>query len=241
MADDLNKQLGIQTQINKVLEQRSKVLEAQAGLLSGQAQMAKELCKALECSDLDDMEERLAGIQAGMEEAAIKAEEMGTATSEALAEAADAAGEEGGGGLAGALSSVASQLTAGRMAAVGAGVGMITALKGAGSQAQGLTKMIGSVATGFLGVGKSLIALPFSILGGLTQQANDLYNGMNPLREAIEDVREQFGSLSSNEGAAVMGAFSDIRSEAGNVAGSGMSMASRPLPPAVCWCPGLVS
>jgi len=223
MADDLNKQLGIQTQINKVLEQRTKVLEAQAGYLSGQTKMAQELCKALDCSDLEDMEERLNGIKAGMEEAAQKAGEMGDSTSEALQNASDAAGK---GGLSGMLGGVTKHLTAGKMAAVGAGVGMITGLKGAASQAKGLVKLLGSTTKGFFSIGKSIVALPFDILGGLISQANALYSGMSPLREAIEDVREEFGDLSTGAGAAVMGSFRDMQSEAGNLAGSGRSLAS---------------
>ena len=79
MADDLNKQLQIQQQINAVLATRSKVLDAQAGLIAGQAQMAKELCKAMDCADLDGMEERIGAIRAGMKAAADEAAAHGRA------------------------------------------------------------------------------------------------------------------------------------------------------------------
>ena len=58
MADGQG-QLNLQQQINKVLQDRQQILAKQTNLLTAQARVAKELCKALECKELDDLDERL--------------------------------------------------------------------------------------------------------------------------------------------------------------------------------------
>ena len=66
----LNEQLKIQQDINALLRKRSNLLKEQATQLTGQAKLAKQLCKALDCKDLDDMEDRLKGINDELKDAA---------------------------------------------------------------------------------------------------------------------------------------------------------------------------
>ena len=67
---NLNEQLKIQQEINAVIKKRSVMLKEQASQLTGQAKLAKELCKALDCKDLDNMEERLRGVNEELKRAA---------------------------------------------------------------------------------------------------------------------------------------------------------------------------
>ena len=46
--DDLGSQLGLQQQINKVLQQRTGLLAQQAKVMTAQVQVAAELCNALD-------------------------------------------------------------------------------------------------------------------------------------------------------------------------------------------------
>lgn len=75
-------QLSIQQQINKVLADRAGLLDAQAQQLSGQVQLAVELCKALECKDLEGVASRLEEINGGLSEAAKNANVLSGATEE---------------------------------------------------------------------------------------------------------------------------------------------------------------
>ncbi len=82
MADskELASQLKIQQDINKVLQARQATLNANQKNLSAQAQIAKELCDALACKNLEGMSDRLQEIQDGLSESAVKAQEMNDAT-----------------------------------------------------------------------------------------------------------------------------------------------------------------
>ena len=74
---DLNNQLQIQQQINKILQDREAMLQRQSTSISGQVKLAMELCKALECRDLEGMEDRLGGIQQTLREVADEASRSG--------------------------------------------------------------------------------------------------------------------------------------------------------------------
>ena len=81
MADskELQTQLQINQQINKVLADRSKQLSQLSAQITTQAQLQKELCKAMECRDLDGLEDRMGGISASLSNAADEASKAGGA------------------------------------------------------------------------------------------------------------------------------------------------------------------
>ena len=58
MADE-SAQLGIQQEINKVLQERQAIMAASAKQLQDQTQIAMQLCAALKCESLDGMVEKL--------------------------------------------------------------------------------------------------------------------------------------------------------------------------------------
>ena len=76
-SQELKSQLKMQQQINQVLQQRSTLLQNQKSAIQGQVQMAQELCKALECRELEGMNERISDIRDSMSDAADQATTMG--------------------------------------------------------------------------------------------------------------------------------------------------------------------
>ena len=213
-------QLDIQTQINKVLQQRTGILKNQAKFLSAQTQTAMEMCKALDCEGLDGMKDRLAEIQDGLSEAAEEAKNLeGRAASAgaSINKMATKGAKQGG-----LMSKVFSPM--GGMFA-GLGVGMMSAFKGATNMVGGFLSS-GKRVIGIIGsIGKSLITLPFSLLNNLTSFAAGAGGGVSALRQAMEDLKETFGSLASNEGKAVMQGFKNIRKQSQSLGGSGVRMA----------------
>ena len=138
----LSEQLKIQQDINSLLRKRSAILKEQASQLTGQAKLAKQLCKALDCKDLDGMEDRLKGINGELKEAAKNAgktedeiEAMGEATKRAEGQATN---------LKSAL--------AGAGAAVGGLSGAIGVFKGFNSILKGAFALIKSVVSGIFSI-----------------------------------------------------------------------------------------
>ena len=90
--DDGAGQLGIQQEINKVIAARDAMLQNQQKLLSAQVSTAVQLCKALECKDLDQVAARLDEINSGLQDAASNAEAAAAGQS-SVADAAGSAGD----------------------------------------------------------------------------------------------------------------------------------------------------
>ena len=67
MADE-GAQLGIQQEINKVLQERQAIMAASAKQLQDQTQIAMQLCAALKCESLDGITEQLGSMQGALEE-----------------------------------------------------------------------------------------------------------------------------------------------------------------------------
>ena len=72
-SKELQSQLAIQQSINKVLQDRQKVLEKQQKYLSSQVDTAVQLCKALECKGLDDVQQKMKEVRDGLAGAASEA------------------------------------------------------------------------------------------------------------------------------------------------------------------------
>ena len=74
-------QLDIETQINAAIKQRQAMLEQQKSVMAQQIALAQELCRAMECEELDGYNERLAETQQGLLKAADAADEARESTS----------------------------------------------------------------------------------------------------------------------------------------------------------------
>ena len=169
MADE-SAQLGIQQEINKVLQERQAIMAASAKQLQDQTQIAMQLCAALKCESLDCMVEKLETMQGSLSDAADAAEKP----KNSLESVGDAA------------SGLAEKLDASKVAAVGAGVGLISGFKGAigmlGAVGKGITGIVGSLGK----VGKTILATPFKMMSGLIGMAQSGGGGSSPIREEME-------------------------------------------------------
>ena len=67
MAD--KNQLEIETQINAAIKERATLMEQQKRQLSNQIALAQELCRALECKELEGYNERMQATREGLLEA----------------------------------------------------------------------------------------------------------------------------------------------------------------------------
>ena len=148
-------QLSIQQQINKVLSDRAAMLDAQAKQLSGQVQLAAELCKALECKDLDQVAARLDEINSGLQDAASNAQNFSDAGGE-IQDAMDQGGDAAQSAM-GRVSEFISELDTTKVAAAGAAVGISKGMKSAGASIQMAAASAIQMAKNLAAVGKSII------------------------------------------------------------------------------------
>jgi hypothetical protein len=219
---DLNKQLGIQQQINKLLADRAKMIDTATSSLSAQTQVAVELCKALNCEDLAGIEDRLAGITDGLGAAAGAAGDYGEASQTATDQAS-----EGGDKAGGAMSKLSEHLTAAKGAGIGAGVGIVSGLSGAVDQAKAAAAGIKAVSGALGGVGKSILMMPFKMMGALTSMAGaGGGGGPNPIKVALEEIRGEMGSLASNEGKALADGMDTLKDGMDDLGGTGVKLSA---------------
>ena len=92
-SEELESQLGIQTQINKILKSRDAMLRAQRKELSAQTQIAIELANALQGKELEGMQERLTAINESLNTARQRAAAVGTTMTDGMTTAGEAAGK----------------------------------------------------------------------------------------------------------------------------------------------------
>ena len=206
--EELEGQLKIQQDINKVLAKRAKMFEAQTGYLDGQARIAKELCKALECEGLEDMEERLDNIQKGLKKAGDQADTLAKNTSEAAKQAQKASDN---------FDKMAAVAAAGAAGAINGFKGAISTITSVGSA---ITRVVG----GIFNIGKAIVSIPFKMLNGLVGMASKGGGGADPLKEAWEEVRKTFGSLSEGMGGALKQGFKELKKQSHDLAGTGKSL-----------------
>lgn len=218
-SKELQTQLQLQQQINAVLTARSKQFETQQKLISGQAQLAKELCKAMECKDLDGLEDRIGNINSAFGSAATEAEKAGKSMEQAAGAPTKNLDEQQG-----LLGNVIGKLSAGKVAAATFGASMIKNLGGALGMLKMFSGGISTVVGGLLNVGKAIIGIPYKILSGFVSTAASGSGGVNALRAAMNDLKETMGDLSTGEGAAVVKGFDELKSSSSSLAAGGMSL-----------------
>ena len=221
MADskELQTQLGINQQINKVLADRAKQLDAMSKQISGQAQLAKELCAAMACKDLDGLEERINSINESLATAAEEAQKSGDALGGMGSQA-----NAGIGSLGGSLGGILKKVTPLKGAAVGAGMGFMKGFKGVGGMLKMVAGGVAGIASGVAKVGMSIAMIPLKILGGFVDAAVSGSGAADALRQAMEKVRGEFGDLASGEGKALMDGFDTMRGSSSALAKSGMNL-----------------
>ena len=221
---DQQTQADINAQINKLLADRTAILSLQEKLLSNQVQLAVDLCRALKCDQLDEIEARLKTVRGEMEKAAEKAKEFGGNMSDATDKAVE--------GNKRYITSIDDLKKAFKEAhpvmagfAAGAGVGLVRGIGSAWQTTKNLVSGIGGIISSLGKLAFTIIGLPFRLLEGLFDLAQSGGGGgPSPIRVELENIRKQFGSLKTNEGAAAAGALKEFTKDYSNLAGTGLSI-----------------
>ena len=222
MAEGDAGNLKIQQEINKVLQARTALLASNQKMLSGQVATAVQLCKALgNCEGLDEIEANMGKINSCMTAAAKSAEEFGNkskAASDVALAGTNAESE--------ALKKKNALMNVGKAAMVGAFGGLVSGIAGSlnmlKSLGKGLMGIIGTIGK----VGKSILMLPFKIMGGLIGMSQSGGGGgPSPIRLELEAIRKVYGDLASNEGKALASVQKSVQKSSANLAGTGLSLA----------------
>lgn len=207
MADQ--RQLDIETQINEAIKARAALLDGQKTLIADQIALAQELCRAIECQELDGYNERIKETREGL-----------LAASDATQELDDSNKD-----MERNLRKSSKTMNFFKGAALGAAV----AIKNGFGLAFKVVRSLGSfVKTGLVGafkIVKFAMAGWSKMLGNIAQKGMEAANAGIGLRNAYENVKHTFGGLASTEGKAVTGVFDKMRGSMSNVAGTGISFA----------------
>ncbi len=223
-SKELQSQLAIQQSINKVLQDRQKVLEKQQKYLSSQVDTAVQLCKALECKGLDDVQQKMKEVRDGLAGAASEADKASGKIGEMTTSLQDT--EQANKKVIKSFADLISHIKESHVALAGFAVGAAKGFKSAIADITQMGATIGTVIGGIKNIGMSIIAIPFQMFSGLVGMANELAGSVSALREGIEDVRKSFGDLNSNEGGALMSGLSNLQSQSSSLGGSGVSLAA---------------
>jgi len=205
--------LKIQQQINSVLAQRAQLLDAAISKQTTQLELALELCKAMDCEDLEKSAERLQEIRDGMQGASRQADQMGGSFEQAASTATRS------------FSTLTKGVNATSGALTGAAFGIKNAFDGLLERGKAIGSFFASITSGIWSISSAILMAPFSMLSGLIGLANESGGGGgDPLREAYEKVRETWGSLASNEGKALKDSVIGLRKAARDFGGTGLKL-----------------
>jgi len=204
VANDQN-QLDIQNQINAALTARSALFKKQAGILEGQVMLARELCSALKCEDLEGMDDRLGEIKSSMEKAANEAERLPSTFDESSKSVKDVEGNLAGAAAAtGALVKVVDSVKVGFLALKATGMALFDVFK----------------------AGFNIISAGYGVWNRFTSSiiaaSSEAAQRGRVVAEAYEDLRDTFGDLSTGIGKEAVDAisqFDEAAAEAGVNAG----------------------
>jgi hypothetical protein len=225
MADDKTKeaqaQLSLEMQINQVLQSRMAVLKAQEKALSGQVALAVDLCKALKCEQLDDIEARLNTSRQAMEDAARAAGALNTELSDA-GEAGVRAAEE----TTSAFDRLNDMIDVVEVTSVAFVAGLVRGLGSVYQTSKNVITGVGGIISALGKFGVQILAMPFNMLGKLFEVAQGTSGmGPSPIRIELEKLRGEFGDLSVATGKVAASALDQFRGQLGNVGKSGLSVA----------------
>ncbi len=203
--------LEIQQQITDMYRQQNQLLVAQARLMRGQLAIQTELAAVMQNIDPDELERRLAPLNAQLDQTISNLESMASS------------GQASFGALASGAGSTTESIDALGDAFINAG-GAAQNLGGAGIVLEGMRKGVDLVAESFTSVGNIVSTvwqgvkdLGTTVLGALLGPFQMLMDQARALPvnteffQAREAVREFFGSLATNEGAAVIDMFQQIQ------------------------------
>ena len=213
--------LKIQQQINKLVADRAKMMRVISKETKDQLQLTLGLKEAMISGDIDAVigtmkkfqEETTASIEKGTE-AANKNSDAYNKVARAMSNARTP--------MEGLVAGAKAYLKQNKNMAIGLAA-TASAFKGTFALGKSLIKgtwgVVTSLVSGIFSVGKSILAIPFKLIGGLFKMASQ-GGGGTELRQAYEAVRKEFGSLKEGMGAIAIGASRQLQA---GLAGTGLS------------------
>jgi hypothetical protein len=208
-------------EMNKLLAQQSKLYEVQARVMKSQLFAMRQLVEVLRGANVEELTKGMEQFDKAVDEAAQSVDQFSQSKQvmDALGDSLEAGGKKAG-TMSKGLDGMAKKL---QKIAVGA-----LALKGlkqgfdlTASAISSVVSLAGSLVGSLFNLGAAILSIPFKIIGALMNQSG---GGGGGLREQIEKTREEFGSLATGEGRAIMDAFRGIRKIGGELAETGLSI-----------------
>lgn len=189
-------------ELNKLLAQQNELYAEQAKIMKGQVAMIRQMAEMLKQVDpraysggWDEMNESMEAVRDNLSSVAGSGQQNLGELNEVLED-----GVEGLMGMGKSLKSVGKGLIA--LAGPAAIIKTLgNALTIAGSVAAGVANSMLSVASAITNVGISIITAPFKMLRTLMDNVG---SGSSELRQALEDVRQQFGDLGTGASKAII-------------------------------------
>lgn len=206
----------------KLLDQQAKILAAQEASLKNQLAITQQLVAALRAMPIEELSEASSQLSKSVQETAKSMEgyETGQQSLESIRKALQEAISEND-KLGTSVTGLGKQFL--KLAPVVATLEGITGgfnlLYGAMSS---VVSVGSSVISGLIQLGAAIIMAPFKLLNGLMSMAAQ--GGGSELRQAMEELRKEFGDLAHNEARAVMDAWRGIDHFGGRLAETGLSI-----------------
>ena len=210
---DLQAQLDIQNQINQAIKARHGLLKGATSEISAQVSMAQELCKALDCEDLEGMTERMEGFNEALKKSR---ESAGTSASavEQLGKSAKSTSKATG-GLVSDLADMAPKATA--------AVGALDAFKGVKSSLMGVWDTVTGLGSSLMNIGGSILGAVSSGIGFLASKAMEAGSANVSFANAMNKLNGTFGEGSA-QAAQVTNAFNSMKSGSDAMTEGGRSL-----------------
>jgi len=210
---ELQAQLNIQTQINKMLQKRAGLLKGVTSEISAQVSMAQELCKALDCEDLDGMKERMEGFGEALKQAREGAEGASSATDQ-LGDAAKKSAKS-----AKSLGSELADLSPKAVAAASA----IDAIGGVKNTLSSVWDTVTGLGSSLMNIGGSILGAVSSGIGFLANASMQAGNANVGFANAMNKLNGTFGEASAQANN-VNAAFNNLKSGGDAMSQAGVSL-----------------
>jgi hypothetical protein len=202
VSQDLGKQVELQAQLNKLLQEQVRLQSKLSGACGEQSRCAGEMNDA-------------ADENAKKQEKAILGQGKLAAEQDKARKSQDKQSKSADGFF--------SKMSTGTAAGAGGVLGLVSGFKDMGISLKGVGGLLKSFVGGLFSIGSAIIAIPFKLFSGLVGMANNAAQAGTALRQAYEDVRKEFGSFAEGPAKNVIAGFKDMSSSAGNLAGTGLS------------------
>ena len=210
---ELQAQLDIQNQINQAIKARQGLLKGATAEISAQVSMAQELCKALDCEDLEGMTERMEGFNEALKKAQSSAGSSASAV-EQLGTAAKSTSKTTK-GLVGDLADMAPKAT---MAA-----GAFDAFGSVKSSLKGVWDTVTGLGSSLMNIGGSILGAVSSGIGFLASKAMEAGSANVGFQNAMNKLNGTFGETSA-QATQVTNAFNSMKSGSDAMTKGGRSL-----------------